>query len=337
MIRKISSKPILEMPPNSWSRRCSIVVIPRPYGYNDFAMNSETPAAFRIQLAVDGSEHSMAATQLVRDLLLPPGSEITILGVLTPGRPPGKTRLQDAFAQAKKILETSAVETTSKLLHGHAAKKIIEYGSEHRPDLMAIGAIGLYPVLKILLGSTAHQVVEHAHWPVLLMRTPYRGLRRVLLVTDGSQNSRQAAEYLTRFPLPEQTEFQVLHVKSRFPSMPAPAYAARSLTPPIPFMLSMMPSPAELQYVSRHAEFAEQKGQTILAETRNVLLNAGRNVTAFVRQGDPAAEILKHSEEQDIDLIVAGPRGLKGLEAWGRDSVSRKLVDYANSSILFVH
>ena len=314
----------------------SIVVTGGSCGYNDFAMNGEIPAAFRIHLAVDGSEHSLAATQLVRDLQLPPGSEITILGVLTPGRPPGKSRLQAAFAQAEKILKGSPLEIKSKLLHGHAAKKIIEYGSEHRPDLMAIGAKGLYPVLKILLGSTAYKVVENARWPVLVMRTPYRGLRRVLLATDGSANSRHAAQYLARFPLPEQTELQVLHVKSLFPSMPAPAYGMRPLTPPIPFMLSMMPSPAELQYVSRHTELAEQKGQTILAETKTILQSAIREATTFLRQGDPAAEILEHSEAQDIDLIVVGPRGLKGLEARGWDSVSRKLVDYANSSVLFV-
>ena len=316
--------------------RSSLVVIPSPCGYNAFAMKGEIPAAFRIQLAVDGSEHSMAATQLVRDLQLPPDSEITILGVLTPGRPPGKSRLKAAFAQAENILEGIPVETKSKLLHGHPAKKLIEYGSEHRPDVMAIGAIGLYPVLKILLGSTAHQVIENARWPVLVIRTPYRGLRRVLLATDGSQNSRQAAQYLAKFPLPEQTELQVLHVKPLYPSMPSPAYGARSLTPPIPFMLSMMPSPAELQYVSRHTELAEQKGRALLAETKEILQSAGPTATTFLRQGDPASEILKHSEAQDIDLIVAGPRGLKGIEAWGWDSVSRKLVDYANSSVLFV-
>ena len=299
-------------------------------------MNDEISAVFRIQLAIDSSEHSLAANQLVRDLRLPPNSEITILGVLTPGRPPSKSRLQAAFVQAEKFFEGSAVETKPILLYGHAAKKIIEYGSEHPPDLMAIGAKGLHPLLKILLGTTAHQIVENAHWPVLVMRTPYRGLRRVLLATDGSQNSRQAAQYLAGFPLPEQTELQVLHVKSLYPSMSVPAYGVRPLAPPIPFMISMMPSPAELQYVSRHAELAERKGQTILAETKTVLQPAGRKVTSFLRQGDPADEILKHSEEQDIDLIVAGPRGPRGPEAWGWDSVSRKLIDYASSSVLFV-
>jgi nucleotide-binding universal stress UspA family protein len=101
-------------------------------------------------------------------------------------------------------------------------------------------------------------------------------------------------------------------------------------------MASMMPGPAELQYVSRHAEAAEQKGQAILAETQTILRVARRQAATFLRQGDPAAEILKHSEEQDIDLIVAGPRGQRDRETWEWDSVSRKLVDYAGSSVLFV-
>ena len=176
----------------------------------------------------------MAATELVRDLVLPPESKITIVGVVTPGRPPDEDILQDAIAKAEKLLARSGIETQAKLFHGLAARRLIEYGGEHRTDLMVMGAkgIGLYAILEILLGDTAHQVIENARWPVVVMRTPYRGLRRVLLATDGSENSRQATQYLARFPLPEQTELQVLHVKSLFPSMPAPTLGARSLTPP---------------------------------------------------------------------------------------------------------
>ena len=309
-----------------------------PCGYNAFAMNGEIPTAFRVQLAVDGSEHSMAGTELVRDLVLPPDSKITIVGVVTRGRPPDEDILQDAMAKAEKVLARSGIDTQAKLLHGLAAKKLIEYGDEHRPDLMVMGAkgIGLFAILEILLGDTAHQVIENARWPVLVMRTPYRGLNRVLLATDGSQASHQAAQYLARFPLPKQTELQVLHVKPVYPSMPKPSYQSQPHTRPIPFMVSMRPSPAELQYISRHLDLAKQKGQTILAKTKKILQSSGRKVTTFLRKGDPASEILEHSKAQDIDLIVAGPRGLKGLDAWGWDSVSRKLVDYAKVSVLFV-
>jgi nucleotide-binding universal stress UspA family protein len=299
-------------------------------------MNKKTSMPFRIQLAVDGSEYSLAAAELVRDLPLPPGSQIAILGVLTPGRPPDEPTLQAAMARAEELLEDGAVRTQRVLLHGHAAKKLIEYGSEEPPDLMVIGARGLYATLKILLGGIAHQVVENARWPVLVMRTPYRGLRRVLLATDGSQNSRQAAQYLAGLPLPAGTELQALHVQPIYPELAEPAYSAHSLARPAPFMVPTMPSPADLQYLSRQAELSEQKGRTILAATRKILQTTGRNVTTVLKQGDPASEILAHSQAQDIDLIVAGSRGLSAIEGWWWGSVSRKLVHYAAGSVLFV-
>jgi nucleotide-binding universal stress UspA family protein len=293
-------------------------------------------AAFRIQLAIDGSEHALAGVQLVRALRLASHDEVILLGVLTPGRPPAKSGLEAAFAQAEEILRGSAVQITSQLLEGHAARMLVEHGRQHRPDLMVIGAKGVHPLLKILLGGTAHQVVERASWPVVVMRTPYRGLRRVLLATDGSENARKALEYLATLPLPEETELQVLHVKPLYPPMPAPTYGTHPVDPRVPYMSSMLPSPAELEYVSRHAERAEEKGQTILAEAKNVLEGSARRVTTFLGQGDPATEILKHSEEQEIDLVVVGPRGSMGTDAWAWDSVSRKLLEYAGSSILFV-
>ena len=291
-------------------------------------MNRQIPAPFHLQLAIDGSEHSKAATELVRDLPLPRSSQITILGVVTPGRPPDEGTLQTAIVQAEESLAGSGVETQAILLQGHAAKKLIEYGGEHSPDLMVMGAKGkgLYAILEILLGGTAHQVFENARWPLLVARAPYRGLKRILLTTDGSQASDQAARYLARLPLPVQAELQVLHVKPLYPAMPEPAPPPQSPSHPIPFMASLLPSPAELQYLSRHLDRARQKGQTILADTKRVLQDSGLTPTTFLRKGDPAFEILEHSKAQDIDLIVAGPRGRKGLDVWGWDSVSQKLV-----------
>jgi nucleotide-binding universal stress UspA family protein len=159
-------------------------------------MNRQVPAPFRIQLAIDGSEYAIAATERVRDLLLPPGSQITILGVVTPGRPPDEGTLQTAMVKAEESLAGSGAETQTILLHGIAAKKLIEYGGEHAPDLMVMGAKGkgLYAILEILLRGTAHHVFENARWPLLVARAPYRGLKKVLLTTDGSQASRQAAQ-----------------------------------------------------------------------------------------------------------------------------------------------
>ena len=225
-----------------------------------------------------------------------------------------------------------AVETESVLLYGHAAKQLIEYGSEHRPDLMVIGAKGLYATLKILLGGLAQQVVEHARWPVLVTRTPYHGLRRVLLATDGSWNCRMAAEYLAQFPLPPQAEVQVVHAQ---PLLTEAEAFAHNLGP-IAYLTPSMPLAADRPTASHQMELQKQEGRAILAETRRILEAAGHRTRGVILNGDPASQILAYSQARGIDLIVAGSRGLSAIEGWWWGSVSRKLVHYAQSSVLFV-
>jgi nucleotide-binding universal stress UspA family protein len=295
-------------------------------------MNRKISVPFHIQLAVDGSEYSMAATQLVSDLPLLRHSRITILGVVPPGESRYESKLSLALRQAAKILGRKAVETESILLYGHAAKQLIEYGSEHRPDLMVIGAKGLYATLKILLGGVAHQVVEHASWPVLVARTPYHGLRRVLLATDGSRNSRLTAEYLAQFPLPPQAEIQVVHAQPI-------AAEAEVFTPSLGTIAYLTPSRpllAQRSTVSHQAEIQKQKWRAILAETRRILEPAGHKTRGIILDGDPASQILAYSQSRGMDLIVAGSRGLGAIEGWWWGSVSRKLVHYSHSSVLLV-
>lgn len=309
-----------------------IVVLSELCRYSTVAMNKKIPAPFHIQLAVDGSEDSIAATQLVSDLALLPHSHITILGVVPAGQSLYESKLRAALKQVEKTLGRKAVETESVLLYGHAAKQLIEYGMEHRPDLMVIGAKGLYATLKILLGGVAHQLIERARWPVLVTRTPYHGLRRVLLATDGSENSRLTAEYLAQFPLPPYTEIQVVHAQ---PLVAEAEVFAHSMGP-IAYLTPSMPVLAGGPIAPHQAELQKQQGRAILAETRRILEFADRKTRGFILDGDPASQILAYSQMRGIDLIVAGSRGLSAIEGWWWGSVSRKLVHYAHSSVLSV-
>jgi nucleotide-binding universal stress UspA family protein len=304
----------------------------RGYSQLDMSSKSSLVASFQIHLAVDGSDHAIAAAQLVNDLPLPRHSRITILGVVPPGQSRYESKLSTALMQAERILGRKAVDTEAVLLYGHAATQLLEYGREHRPDLMVIGAKGSYATLKILLGGVAHQVVEHASWPVLVARTPYQGLRRVLLATDGSQNSRLATEYLAQFPLPPHAEIQVVHVQPLIQEVEAFAYKMG----PIAYLAPSMPLMADRPAAPLQLENQEQKGRAILAETRQILEAAGHKSKGIILDGDPAAQILAYSELRGTDLIVAGSRGLRGIEGWWWGSVSRKLVHYAHSSVLIV-
>jgi nucleotide-binding universal stress UspA family protein len=293
---------------------------------------SSLAAPFWIQLAVDGSEYSMAAAQLVSDLDLPLRSRITILAVVPPGQSRYEANLRPVLRQAEKILDRKAVETESVLLYGHAAKQLIEYGHENRPDLMVIGAKGEYATLKILLGGVVQQVVEHARWPVLVTRTPYHGLGRVLFAADGSPQSRQTAQYLAQFPLPAQAEIQVIHAEP----LPAETEVYVPSMGPIAYLAPSMPVMADQKTLSHQAELRKHKGRVILAETRRILQEGGHKTRGFILDGDPASQILAYSQSRGVDLIVAGSRGLSAIEGWWWGSVSRKLVHYAHSSVLLV-
>jgi nucleotide-binding universal stress UspA family protein len=252
--------------------------------------------------------------------------------VIPSGQSRCESKLSHAFRKTEKIWGRKAVGTESILLYGHAAKQLIEYGSEHRPDLMVIGAKGRYATLKILLGEVAHQVVEHARWPVLVTRTPYHGLRRVLLATDGSRNCRLAAEYLAQFPLPPQTKIQVAHAQPFITE----ADVFSPTMGPIAYLTPSMPLLAHRSTASQQAELQKQKWRAILAETRQLLEPAGHKTTGIILDGDPASQILAYSQSRGVDLIVAGSRGLSAIEGWWWGSVSRKLVHYAHNSVLLV-
>jgi nucleotide-binding universal stress UspA family protein len=285
-----------------------------------------------ILLAVDGSEHSLAAAKLIRDLPLHADSDVTVLGVLTPRRTIGRAALQTALDEVCMIILSNNVGVKSGLLHGHPAEQLTEFANQHRPDLMVIGAKGLRASLGILLGGVAQQVVEHARWPVLVVRSPYEGLRRVLLATDGSPNSQRAADYIAQFPLPRNIELHVMHVLPPFESPEpyiTPRMAGMSAIPPL--------SSHEVeQAASRRAQAEEHQGLMLLTPTVDALRASQFETVSVIRGGDAATEILDYARIHEVSLIVTGSRGLSAVKGWWLGSVSRKLIYHSKCSVLVI-
>ena len=166
----------------------------------------------KILLAVDGSEHSQAATSLLCDFLLPSKSLITLVSVLAPLRAYQQAELEYALEQSRSRLQSANLEVTPELLKGNPALRIVEFADQQKSDLIVLGAKGLRATLGILLGGVAQHVVELANQPVLVVRAPYTKLQRLLLVIDGSIHSQGAIEFLARFPLSPKIKVRVMHV-----------------------------------------------------------------------------------------------------------------------------
>ena len=83
-------------------------------------------------------------------------------------------------------------------------------------------------------------------------------------------------------------------------------------------------------------EKQEKEGQALLNRTRASLQKVGIDSASVLVRGDAATEIMEYTDKEDMDLIVAGSRGLSQFQGWLMGSVSRKLVHYSNCSVLIV-
>ena len=285
-----------------------------------------------IQLAVDGSEYSIAAIHLIGNLPLPPGSQVTALGVLTPRRSPGRVALMAVLEDVKMHLQAKGIHVFTGLLNGQAAAALIDFANEHRPDLMVVGARDLHATLGILLGGVAQQVVEHGRWPVLVVRPPYEGLRRVLLVTDGSANSQRATDYIVQIPLPRNIQLHAVHVLPPLETLDThlPARMARMST-----VLSLFSLQGD-QAATRQAEAEEHHGRMLLKQTVDVLKAGQFEVVPVLKRGDAATEILEHAKTHKFNLIVTGSRGFSAVKGWLLGSVSRQLIYQCKCSVLVI-
>lgn len=279
-------------------------------------------------LADDGSEHAQSAVELLQSLPLPAASRIAAVRVFTPGQIEYLPGYERSLERTEQKLQSSGFKVETNLELGFPAEKIVEMAGERKPDLIVMGAKGLRATLGILLGGVAQQVVEYACCPVLVVRAPFKGLRRVLLVTDGSPSSLLATRFLARFPFPIGAEFRVMHV-----------------TPPIPRPYLMEPYHGGWQMVYLAISDEEEKtliekqnakGETLLARTTSLLARHGIKSTPALLRGDAATEIIDYVKANQSDLIVAGSRGFSQFKSFWMGSVSRKLVHYAPCSVLIV-
>jgi nucleotide-binding universal stress UspA family protein len=281
-----------------------------------------------ILMADDSSQHAQSAVELIRGLALQPKTRVMVLRVFTPGQISGIPEFESSLEKTKFQLLNAGIKVESDLVLGSPAEKIIEIAETKRADMIVLGAKGLRATLGILLGGVAQQVVEYAHCPVLLVRAPYQGLRRILLVNDGSATSQYAARYLGKFPWPEKVDVRVMHVlPPLIPPLTMEPYLGNWQT-------IYVPLPLENETIMQKKQ--TKRGEALLKRTCDLLQRHGISSTSTLSRGDAATEIIEYVKSNQIDLIVAGSRGLSQFKSWWMGSVSRKLVHYSNCSVLIV-
>ena len=294
--------------------------------------NIQFPPIHQIILAIDGSDHAAAAVELVQNLPIPKECKITVLTVLIPRNAQYHATLSNLLEQTRILLKMGGRDVETVLLTGYPGEQIIKYAVEHKPDLIILGAKGLRGTIRIFLGGVAQQVVEYAPCPVLIVRAPHTNAKHILFATDGSTHSQYAIEHLRQCPLPEDAIITILHV---LPPEMTPEMLLRSWPYGIDSLPHILTSEIEEGLVTRAVE-EKELGEELLKNTLDEFSKLQIKAEPILRRGDAATEILNYAGEHQVDLIIAGSRGLSLIPSWLLGSVSSKLTHYATCSVLIV-
>jgi nucleotide-binding universal stress UspA family protein len=152
-----------------------------------------------VTIAVDGSPDSSAAFAFFSALPLPKELAAHLVGVVQPlGRYPSsapdivtpalisalkqyeedlRKELEAPLRDAASVLQPRLARATVATPIGLPAEAILREAKSSGSDLIVVGARGLGPLKRVLLGSVSESVLGHADCPVLIGRAPRENTR----------------------------------------------------------------------------------------------------------------------------------------------------------------
>ena len=123
---------------------------------------------------------------------------------------------------------------------------------------------------------------------------------KILLAADGSEYSKGAARFLTCLKLTPQDEITIFHA----------VYW-------IPFLYD-----AEF-YIETFKEIKEEIAPKIVDSIMDILKPVQARINTTIVEGSPAQCIIDAARTSDIDMVIMGARGIKGIESLLAGSVTR--------------
>jgi nucleotide-binding universal stress UspA family protein len=131
-----------------------------------------------VLIAYDTSEPSQRALDRVRTYM--PNAGVAVVTVAAPSyRNPALPKFaehaenewqQAALAEAKKTLAENGIEASSAAPVGDAAAEIVRIANESGAGLVVLGARGLNPLKRLVLGSVSTKVLHQAACDVLVVK-----------------------------------------------------------------------------------------------------------------------------------------------------------------------
>lgn len=144
--------------------------------------------------------------------------------------------------------------------------------------------------------------------------------KKILVGLDGSKHGLEAAKEAVELAKTFDAELHLLTVTRPY-----------KVSPKLRQFLEAENLLGEPKYVM------DEMTNSIVTEAKELATKSGlKNVKAVIREGKPARTLLEYAKNNDIDLIVAGSRGVGELDAALLGSVSQKISMLSECAVLIV-
>ena len=224
--------------------------------------------------------------------------------------------IQRMESRSAKTLKEATQQLTSLKLKGTVRKEqgavapVILKRVPKRDGLLVVGSQGLDALDRFMLGSVSMKLIHHATCPVLVVKGEAAPLRRITLATDGSDASAKALAFVL-------TKFQ--------------PHRSTGKGGRVPIHVSVLHVMPFVKYPG-----LKEANHKLIEESVRKLITAGFTAEPVCRLGKPAEEIMKVAAKHHADLIVMGAQGLGAIARFLIGSVSTRVVQHANCSVLVV-
>ncbi len=279
----------------------------------------------KILVAVDSSQESTMAAREAASRLWPAGTAVRVISVVEPIYEWSTQELEVALHQsgeqtvqsAAQYFKQAGLNTTTAVLAGDPKAVIVNEAAQMHADFIVIGAHSTHGVMQFLLGGVARAIARLAACSVeIVRRSPGTEPLKILLATDGSDCSKEAARSIAQRPWPAGTAFRILSV----------------VEPSAPLFRAPYFSPDKMEEL-RGKDML--RAQEAVSSAESILCGAGMepSTTIAVPAATPKELILSEAAEWNADLIVVGSHGRRGIHRLLLGSVSEAIALHANCSV----
>jgi nucleotide-binding universal stress UspA family protein len=251
-----------------------------------------------ILVATDFSSVSDKATAYAKALALNFRSSVEIAHVFDPsvvtsyveamlGTPVKERRqlCQDSLKKLQREFVDAGIEVTTNLPEGHHPQNtLLKVAEEHETDLIVAGTHSKWGLERLVLGSTAEELIRNSACPVLTVgphaKLPPEGplvFRTIVYATDFSGQAAKAAVFALSFAQDSGAHIYLCHISRTEPGLE--------------------------EKVALDARFKSALNRMIPESVFEWC-----TPETVIRHGDPAENILELARRVDADLIVLGAR-----------------------------